>query len=402
VLRKSLIKVGFVGSGNIINALLGFTFLAAVAKTLDLDSFGKYALLTTLLVSISKLIDFGTNSVFVAKSISKEGVNLNNAFLTTKVLLTLATFPIYIIALILLHDLSFSFLVILFLGSIVYGINYTLFGFFQKDEKYTLLVLLNLLPSIIKGAFALLIFTSVYKPGLIQATAIFSLSIIASSLLIPFSKNIFKFKFTLHGVSDLIKISYPAGVSQLIAESWPTISNAAAKLSGGFADVGIFSLASKISHIFALASLSIFTVLLPKNANRKKQNLQYDFTETFIISAIILFLSALAIPLSHFFVNNFFGSKFQGSIVILNILVFSAAITSIHSFIENYFFVEQKTNYIMYINITKLGIFIALCSFLIPLYSLSGLAYSDLIASLCAALFTVILIRKSKSLSKSL
>ena len=270
MLRKSLLKVGFVGSGNILNALLGFTFLAAVAKTLDLDSFGKYALLTTLLVSISKLIDFGTNSVFVARSISKEDSNLNNIFLTTKVLLTILTLPIYVIALLLLHDLSFSFLAILFLGSIVYGINYTLFGFFQKDERYTLLVLLNLLPSIIKGIFALMIFTSFYKPDLVQAVAIFSLSIVASSFLIPFSKNIFKFRLSFNGVSDLIKNSYPAGISQFIAESWPTLSNAAAKLSGGFADVGIFSLASKISHIFALASLSIFTVLLPKNANRKR------------------------------------------------------------------------------------------------------------------------------------
>ncbi len=389
-------KVGFVGFGNVFNALLGFAFLAAVARVLDLDSFGKYALITALLVSISKLIDFGTNSVFVAKSISGEDSNLLSVFLSSKILLTLITFPIYIIALAILHEIDIVVLLILFLGSIAYGINYTLFGFFQRDEKYGSLVLLNLLPALIKGLFALLVFFSVYKPNLIHSVAIFSLSIAASALLIPLSKRYFKFRFTLHGIRNLMKSAYPAGVSQIIAESWPTISNAAAKISGGFTDVGIFSLASKISHMFALASLSIFTVLLPKNANRKKQNLKYDFTETLVISLIILALSGLAIPLTHFLVVKIFGPKFQASLTIINVLVFSAAITSIHTFIENFFFVEQKTNYIMYINIGKLAVFITLCTLLIPIYSLSGLAFSDLTSSVCAVFFTFLLIKRSQ------
>jgi O-antigen/teichoic acid export membrane protein len=137
-------------------------------------------------------------------------------------------------------------------------------------------------------------------------------------------------------------------------------------------------------------------VLLPKNANRKKQNLKYDFTETFVISLIILALSGLAIPLTHFLVVKIFGSKFQESLTIINVLVFSAAITSIHTFIENFFFVEQKTNYIMYINIGKLVVFVTLCALLVPLYSLSGLAFSDLTASICAVFFTFVLIKRSQ------
>lgn len=398
MLVKSFGKVIFVGSGNIINALLGFAFFAAVARTLDLTSFGKFALLTTLLISISKLIDFGTNSVFVAKSISEENKNLNSIFLSTKTLLTIITFPLYIIALALLHEITLTIVVILFLGSIAYAINYSLFGFFQKDERYSLLILLNLLPAIIKGVFAGLTFSSVYTPDLIQAVAIFSLSIAASAVLIPFSKDHLKFKFSLHGITDLINKAYPAGISQIVAESWPTISNAAAKIAGGFSNVGIFSLAQKISHAFALVSLSIFTVLLPKNAGRKKQNLNYDFVETFIISVTILVLSALAIPISHFFVNSFFGSKFQDSLLIINILIFSAAITSIHTFIENFFFVEEKTSYIMYISLGKLTIFLLLCFLLVPIYSLRGLALSDLAASTSAVIITLLMIRRSQRL----
>lgn len=399
MLSKSIVKVGLVGSGNILNAVLGFAFLAAIAKTLDLDTFGKYALLTTLLVSISKLIDFGTNSVFVAKTISSQDTKLFNLFISTKIALTLATLPIFVIALMLLHKPDLSILLILMLGSVAYGINYTLFGLLQKDERYVPLVLLNLLPAVIKGAFALLTLLSLYKPDLTQAILIFSLSIFASCVLIPLvSKEFSKFRFTLSGIRKFLKDSYPAGVSQIVSESWPTISNAAAKVSGGFSNVGIFSLASKISHIFVLVSLSIFTVLLPKNANRKKQNLSYDFTETIIISVGIILIAALAIPLATLFVQRFFGSKFEGSVLILNVLIFSAALTSIHAFVENYFFVEQKTHYIMYINLGKLTIFVSLCLILIPTMSLSGLAFSDLISSIFAIIFTVLLIRRSRSI----
>jgi O-antigen/teichoic acid export membrane protein len=388
VLSKSIVKVGLVGSGNILNAALGFAFLAAVAKTLDLDTFGKYALLTTLLVSISKLIDFGTNSVFVAKTISSENNKLFNLFLSTKVILTLLTLPVYVIALLLLHKLDLPVLIILMVGSIAYGINYALFGLFQKDERYLPLILLNLLPSGIKGVFALLTFLSLYKPDLTQAVLIFSLSILASCVLLPLvSKELRGFKFTLAGIRNFLKTSYPAGASQIITESWPTLSNAAAKITGGFSDVGIF----------ALVSLSIFTVLLPKNANRKKQNLTYDFTETIIISVVIIAVAALAVPLATFFVQGFFGPKFQGSILILNILIFSAALTSIHAFVENYFFVEQKTGYIMYISMGKLAVFLSLCLILVPKFSLRGLAFSDLISSVFAVIFTVLLVRRSGS-----
>jgi len=66
----SLKKVSFVSSGNLFNAVIGLVYLAAVAKNLSLEDFGKYAVLTALLTSISRLIDFGTNSMFVAKSIT--------------------------------------------------------------------------------------------------------------------------------------------------------------------------------------------------------------------------------------------------------------------------------------------------------------------------------------------
>ena len=87
--KKPFLDIFVVGAGNGINALLGIMFFTAVARTLPIEDFGKYALLTSLLVSLSKIMDFGTNSLFVAKSITKPQQYINR-FFTLKIILFFA------------------------------------------------------------------------------------------------------------------------------------------------------------------------------------------------------------------------------------------------------------------------------------------------------------------------
>ena len=402
MLRKSLTKISLVGIGNIANAFLGLAFLAAVAKVLDLPSFGKYALLTTLLTSASKIIDFGTNSVFVAKSFTSKWDNLRDSFYSLKLILLGIAIPVLMLAVALSNVMSFTILIVLTLGLFAYTTYYTLYALFQKEEKFTHLVLLNTIPAVIKGTFAALIFLGLFKANLTDAIAIFSLSVFGCTLFfLVLDKNEKTFSFTLQGVAATLKEAYPGGISQFIYEAWPSISNFIAKSARGFYDVGIFSLANKISRLFALISFSIFTVLLPENAARKKDNLSYDFKETIVISLLIILASFMVIPIAELLVYKVFGNKFAESVGILSILIISAGLSSIHTFIENFFFVERKTSYLIYINLGKLSLFLIACGFLVPQFSLYGLAVSDLIASGVAVFGTFWFIKKSQSLEVS-
>ena len=67
-MRKFLYNISTVAFGNFFNAALGFFYIAAVAKALTLEDFGKYSILSATLVGIAKLTDFGVNNVFVATS----------------------------------------------------------------------------------------------------------------------------------------------------------------------------------------------------------------------------------------------------------------------------------------------------------------------------------------------
>ncbi|HQG79017.1 MAG TPA: oligosaccharide flippase family protein, partial [bacterium] len=393
-MKKSLKKIIFVGFGNVFNAVLGFAFLSAVAKTLDLESFGKYALITTLLVAVSKIIDFGTNSVYVAEAISTEDKSLINKFYTQKLLLLGISIPISLVLLFILKLNTEKLVLYFILGLVAYAINYTLNAFFQKDEKFIHLVSLNTLPALIKGIFAFLIFSGSIYLNLEQAFMIFSLSIFSGIALIIFLSNEYKkFKFDFSEIKKYLEKCTPAGISLLIYEGWPSIANSIAKISKDFSNVGIFSIAEKIANIMLLGAISIFTVLLPKNARAKKRNEKFDFKEVFIISTFIIVLAFFGTLIARIFVDRFFGDKFSESLPLLGFLIFASAFTSIHTFMEHYFFIEEVTKYIMYINIGKLAIFLTLSYLLVPTMALKGLSLASLISAVIAVIATTIFIK---------
>lgn len=398
-MKKSLIRIGLVGMGNVFNALLNFAFLSMIAKTLDIESFGKYALLTTLLVAVSKIIDFGTNSVYVADSISKDDETLLDTFYTLKLILLSVSIPTSVIILTLLKLNSLNIILYFILGLVAYTINYTLNSFFQKKQKFFHLILLNTFPALIKGTFALMIILNTIVFNLDRAFMVFSLSIFSSAILWFFLPKEFKnFRLNLTKVKKYLKKSAPAGVSQLIFEGWPSISNSIAKITNSFSHVGIFAIAEKIANILQLGAISIFTILLPKNAYAKKRNEKYDFREVFVISILILVLAFFGTFISRYFVSDFFDDKYAMSIPLLALLIFSSAFTSIHNFMENYFFIEEKTNYIMYINVGKLTLFLIISWVLVPAYSLKGLAISNLVSAMIALIATIIFISTNQKL----
>ncbi len=385
--------------GNVFNALLNFTFLSMIAKTLDIESFGKYALLATLLVAVSKIIDFGTNSVYVADSISKDDETLLDTFYTLKLILLTISIPISIILLLLLKLNSPNIILYFILGLIAYTINYTLNSFFQKDQKFLHLILLNTFPALIKGGFAVLIILDMVVFNLDRSFMVFSLSIFSSAIMWFFlPKEFKKFRFDFSKVKIYLKKSAPAGVSQLIFEGWPSISNSIAKIANSFSHVGIFAIAEKVANILQLGAISIFTILLPKNAYAKKRNEKYDFKEVFVISILILVIAFFGTFISRYFVSDFFDDKFAMSVPLLALLIFSSAFTSIHNFMENYFFIEEKTNSIMYINVGKLVLFLLISLILVPTYSLKGLAISNLISAMAALAATIIFISVDQKL----
>ena len=399
MLKKSIFNISLVSAGNVIGSILGLILLTAAAKALPLNEFGKYALSTSLLVSISKIMDFGSNSIFVAESIINGTVvkssDAKSKFISLKIILFVISLVVSISLLLFFKLYTVKLLFLFILGIIGYLVNYTLFPFFQKDERYHFAVGLNFLPAIIKGVFGTLILLKLIRLDLNIAFSIFSASLFSSASLFIFMRNEFKnLKVSFSGLFSDLKLIYPAGISQIINESWMAISNGVIKLSKNFSDVGIFSLANKVSNAFSLISLSIFTVLLPKNSIRKKHNLKYDLTETAILSCLILLLSLVAIASTRYLFPLIFGDKFSQSVLLIDIMILASAFTAIHTFMENYFFVENQTKLLLVVSALKLSIFLTSSALLIPIFSLRGAAYAQLISAFVTLLTTITILTK--------
>lgn len=393
-------KISIVSIGNILNAFLGVVFLTAVARNLSIEEFGKYALLTTLLVSMSKVVDFGSNSTFVAETETEYGDNIDS-FITLKIyMLGLA----YVIGTLLLYftDLfNVTTFLVFTAGIIAYSFNITMFALFQKKKMYQEAVLLNTVPAMIKGLMGVLILCGVLSLTLERAFAIFAGSIYFSLVLyfkIPALYKTYKFSRTdKKYVGNLAKTGFPGGIALIIQHSWPTISNTIAKIAKDFTSAGIFSVADKIANIFTLISVSVFTVLLPENAQRRSLNEKYDYKGTIYIALFILTLAFVATLAGTVLLPIIFGQKYMASIPILWILILSSAFTAIHTFMDNYFYVHQNVKPLMYINVLKL-IVMVVCGFgLIKTMDLVGLAYAQLIASFLTLVITVGIINKTNS-----
>lgn len=387
-------KISLVSAGNILNAVFGLIFLTACARALNVSDFGRYALLTSLLVFMSKVVDFGSNAVFVAESLKTQDKQvLIIRFYMLKVALFFVATALSLVILRALNLAEGVVALVFLAGLVFYAINVTLFAIYQSSEMFLHAVLLNTIPAVVKAGFGALVLAGFFTPSLQQFYMLFTLSMGLCMVLYFFIPKDFKLgigrPITPSTVLPIFKTSAPAGISQLISQGWPAISNTIVKISKGFSDVGVFYLADKIANVFSLISLSIFTVILPQNARRKKENLPHDLKETAFLGGLILVLALGFVGVSGIFVSKLFGDKFSGSLLILDILVISSAISAIHAFMENYFYINDTTKTIMYISLVKLSIFIVLGLFLIPSMSLKGLAFSQLLASI-VGLFLVI------------
>lgn len=379
-----------VGVGTAISAGLGFLYLGVVAKTLEIGEFGRYSLLTILLVSLSKLMDFGTNSLYISKTNESNLIEETKKLLGIKLILLLISIPISGLFLYLLDLLTFK-IALLFLGGLLFYTNYYyLFAILQNNEQFLNLIFLVLFPALVKGTTAVLLLTGSVNMDMASMFGVFSLAIGTSFIFTPFlEKNIRSIKPTFKGLRDDFKTALSPGISQIISDGFPALTNSIAKVISSFDGVGIFALADKISSVFVFVSFSIFTVLLPKNATKKSKGEGFDFSEVKFLSGAILFLAVLIIIFAQWALPVFFDNKYNASLPILNILVFSSAITAIHTFMENYFFVEQKTNYLYKIYITKVLILILAVGILIPLIGFIGLAHAILLSSIVSLVLVI-------------
>ena len=157
----------------------------------------------------------------------------------------------------------------------------------------------------------------------------------------------------------------------------------------------MFSLAVKLSSIFSLASFSIFTVLLPNKAKEIRERKNYSI-KTSILLSIIIFSCAIFMSLLAKSMLYLLFAKYINILPIFYILIFSASFYAISGFLDNFFYVKEKTTTLLLINASKIITLIISVFYLTQIFGIIGTSYANLVTSILFTGITFLIILKTR------
>lgn len=257
--KKNIISLLFLQGSNYLIPLMTFPYLT---RTLNVDGFGYYSLIFSIVQYIVLFVDFGYNlsaSKTIATAKGNRDIISKCFFITMTSKLLLATMAIAVIFIVnyFINDkisnvLIFSVLQII--GTVLFPI-----WFFQGIEKMTLVSISSILGRILTLPLMFLLVkdnTDLSIAILIQSSSLFIIGIISLFLVRKYNL-IKKVDFTIKDVIESYKNSYQYYVAGLAISLYSISTPIIIKYTSTIEQVGLFSSADKLKS----AGLGVFLVL---------------------------------------------------------------------------------------------------------------------------------------------
>ncbi len=381
-------NIGFAGLGQFVYTLLAFALIPFASRYLGEAGFGIYSLATAIGFFVSLLTDLGM-STLLTREISKRrqlAAPIFSCFLGIKSVLVVVTIGLLLIYLKVggIETIAFHTIIIFSISSIISSYTQNAFSVFRGFEKIqyeTIAVSVDKLLSVIIGIFFLV---SGFEIRIfISSFLIASIVKLLISFVILRKKFIrIKFKFNFKRSLPLLFAAIPFGISVLLAVCYNYFDILMLSVMTNFRDVGWYSGSYKFLNLTTLIPTVLSTAFLPQlsvNFNRNEK-----LTGLFLKGCQYLFIFSIPmIPVvllqSRWLVLTFLGSKFEGSIISLRLLVFAAFAQMLNSFFVSLYAAVNKQKKILNFQIAGLLINVVLNFILIPLISYSGAAIATII-----------------------
>jgi O-antigen/teichoic acid export membrane protein len=210
----------------------------------------------------------------------------------------------------------------------------------------------------------------------------------------------FAFILFMHNRFKGAKIQFPEIKKQLGFSKWMTVSLICIVLINFLAipalgyysnnrEVGIYAAGANMLLVFEHITNALLTTQYPKMSKLKKiDELRSFIWKAFKVSLVIV---ALLTPLVYFikpFIMLIYGSEYQGSVLVFQILSIGMLATLITQPLNLLFLVLNKSHYWSNISILSLLIWLVASYYLIPLHAAIGAAIATLIARVSYSLIS--------------
>lgn len=379
-MKKILIKIG-IGTlyqtlGKITTAFLGFLSILFLTRYLGTAGYGNYTLVFAYLSFFSTFADLGLQTQIIKEATHITNHYLFGTFLWLKILLTIFSSGIAIIALLFFNYPSAVNQGII-LGAIAVSIgSFTGYAntIFQANSRLDLLTITDVLTKIVT-IICIIICTLLHYNWyyLIAGVAVGNLAglvfaLYSSSRIIPIS-----FVFHFKSARSLILKSLFLGLASVLSSLYFRLDTIMLSVLRGASEVGIYSLAYKVFEnmlVFWWFYLASFYPLL-SNIHGKKDYKQFreliynSIVVSLVYSAIMIFAGNIGAKL---LITIFGGKAFMQSALPLQILVLSCLFFFFTSLFYYYFFLKDKVTVILLCIFVSLLFNFVLNLIFIPVY----------------------------------
>ncbi|MDD3002873.1 MAG: oligosaccharide flippase family protein [Candidatus Shapirobacteria bacterium] len=329
MLKRSLLNtwVQIVAKG--ITVLISLITTGLLTRKLGADVYGSYILVTSILLLLDSISDFGTKVIGVKEASGKEGKERNQLFMQVTWARLLTTLIAFILGIILIFSWGgfaliksevFVALIMIWFTSVAGSLEII----FQTELRMDLKVLID----IIFPLLFLIILLVWHDPislmwvfGVYLAARILSLSIgwkLLKKVLSGFKLEILNKKFVL----SFLKESWPMGVYMLIFTGYDrAIDSLMIDKFIGIKEVAFYGLAYKIySNMVQPAYFfvnSVFPVFSGKSENKRSL---FKWSTLIVLGSLVIIIP-LAYLLAPLMIQILAGSGYESSVIVLRILL---------------------------------------------------------------------------------
>lgn len=380
--------------GNFLSAFFSFIFTVTLVRILTLSDFGYFSALLSLMILTTELSDIG-----IGQSLSSFLPPLNKTLVDLKSFLKASFLLQFLIALtvsvliiifsktvslLLFHDKSYSFMVVLtgvgiFCSVFATFVNYAL----SAQKKFLSVAFLTSFGGLIRLLFlALLLYTlsvNLYNAVFSQTLSL----IIWLAVSFAFLKlDFLKFAFKPLDVKRLLKFAYLLGLARAFtAISFRLDVLMLTSLKGG-TEAGIYSIASRIISLYPLLAGSFLSVIAPKISTISGLAQLKKYLKKIILATSGLILTIFVmIIFAYPFITLLFGEKTASAVPVFQLLLISMIffVASVPAVAIAVFFLKKPA--ILTVNaILQLIIVVFGNLYFIPLYGRLGPAFSLILA----------------------
>ncbi len=384
-------------------ASLNFVLFVFLARYLGPSEFGILNYLLALVFLFTSLSSLGINPVLI-NILIKDKKNINNNLLINSYILrffaSLFGYFIFISFIIFLHNKNIYLNYALIIGFTIIIKSYeVLFSYFESKSLSKYIVISQSLSLLIISVLIFILINLNFSIKYIYYCFLIDSLIIFSLINFFYFRNVKKFTFSINLkiIQKTLNKSFPVLLSIISIVIYMRIDQIMINLLLSENDVGIYSVSVRIVEMFHFIPKIIMVSYLPVLLITKKYNNELIKINSllFKISLLIIFFILIS---EKFITLILFGQMYLESILTTTILSFSLIFVFFGVINEHWYITKNLQKY--YALNVFLGAItnVILNYFLIPVYGISGAAYSTILTYLLIIFLFDVLNKKTRDL----